>query len=101
MGIGLSRICWNDLCGTTSKCFTRFFARFSGKVDEYLYIALDSIDCVDFINDLGMDSIMFITLVVEIETRFDITIPDHLLSMEHFNTIDAAVDIVSKLSLNN
>jgi len=64
-------------------------------------IALDSIDCVDFINDLGMDSIMFITLVVEIETRFDITIPDHLLSMEHFNTIDAAVDIVSKLSLNN
>lgn len=55
----------------------------------------------NLVDDFGLNSIMFITLIVEIEDDFDITIPDQLLSVEHFNTIDAAVDIVSKLSLNN
>ena len=56
------------------------------------------IEYVDFVDDLGMDSLTFITLIVEIETKFDITIPDELLFMENFrcleNIVKVAVDLL-------
>lgn len=39
----------------------------------------DILEYVDFSDDLGMDSITFITLIVEIEAVYDITVPDDLL----------------------
>lgn len=52
------------------------------------------IEYINLINDLGMDSITFITLIVDIESSFDITIPDDLLRMENFQKIDDVVRIV-------
>ena len=56
----------------------------------------ESVANVDLISDLGMDSIQFISLVVEIEQYFHITIPDEKLSMENFRTVEAIVNIISQ-----
>ena len=52
------------------------------------------IDYVDLINNLEMDSITFITMIVEIETRFGIIIQDDLLFMENFKNINCIVQII-------
>lgn len=57
---------------------------------------MDLIEYVDFYDDLGMDSITFITLVVEIEACFKITIPDDMLLMDYFNNINSTIDIIEK-----
>lgn len=54
----------------------------------------DLIEYVDFVDDLGMDSINFITLIVEIEDCFEILVPDDLLMIENFKNVDDVVKIV-------
>ena len=46
---------------------------------------------LDLIIDLGMDSILFMTLLIEIEQKFDITIPDEKINMNNFRTIENLV----------
>lgn len=58
---------------------------------------VDMIEYVDLIDDLGMDSITFISLIVEIESLFNIQIPDEFLLMDNFKTVDDAVRIVAEL----
>ena len=53
------------------------------------------IEYADFIEDIGMDSITFITLIVEIETVFDITITDDILLMENFRDLNKIIDIIN------
>ena len=48
----------------------------------------DLLEHVDFIDDLGMDSITFIALIVEIEECFEIVIPDDMLLPENFKCVD-------------
>jgi len=52
------------------------------------------IEYVDLIDDLGMDSLTFISMVVEIEAHFDMTIHDDMLSIDNFKTIDSIVRII-------
>ena len=54
------------------------------------------LEYVDLVNDIGMDSIMFITLVVEIENTFNITVPDNLLTIDKFRDIGSIVCIISE-----
>ena len=54
----------------------------------------NEINSVDFINDWGMDSIMFISLIVAIEDCFEISIPDDLLHMRCFNNIENISSII-------
>lgn len=54
----------------------------------------DIIEYIDLIDDAGMDSITFISIVVEIEAKFDIMVPDEMLLIENFRKIDKIVDIV-------
>lgn len=56
----------------------------------------DLIEYVDLIDDLGMDSMIFLSVIIELETTFDIIIPDDLLLMENFREIDTIVGIVKK-----
>ena len=56
----------------------------------------DLLEYVDFADDLGMDSITFITLIVEIEAAFDITVPDDLLLMDNFKNMDDVVNVVAE-----
>lgn len=52
------------------------------------------IDQTDLMNDFGMDSVIFISVVVEIETHFDIEVSDELLLPENFKCVDNIVKIV-------
>ena len=55
---------------------------------------IDILEYVDLIDDLGMDSITFISIVVEIEAHFDIEVPDEMLVLENFKSVDNIVSIV-------
>ena len=48
----------------------------------------DVLEYVDLIDDLGMDSVTFISMVVEIESIFEIIVPDDMLLMENFRNVD-------------
>ena len=57
---------------------------------------VDIIEYVDLVDDLGMDSMTFISIVVELEAYFEIEIPDELLRLEEFKSIDDIVSVVEK-----
>lgn len=57
---------------------------------------IDIFEYVDLIDDLGMDSITFISIVVETEAHFDIEVPDDVLLLENFRCVDDIVSIVEK-----
>ena len=54
----------------------------------------DLLEYVDFSDDLGMDSITFISIVVEVEDIFGITVPDDMLLMENFRNVDGIIKII-------
>lgn len=61
----------------------------------------DLIEYVDFIDDLGMDSITFISLIVELEVCFSIIIPDDMLLMDNFKNVDDIVEIIVHYATQN
>ena len=54
----------------------------------------DVLEYTDLMDDLGMDSITFISIVVEIEDVFEITVSDDLLLIENFRHVDSIIQIV-------
>lgn len=52
------------------------------------------LEYVDFVDDLGMDSITFITIIVEVEATFDIMVPDDLLLFDNFKNVADVVKVV-------
>lgn len=57
---------------------------------------VDIIEYADLVDDMGMDSITFISLVVEVEARFNIIVPDDMLLMENFRKVDDIVAVVEQ-----
>lgn len=55
---------------------------------------IDIIEYVDLIDDLGMDSITFISIVVEVEAHFGIEVPDDMLLLENFKCVEDIVSII-------
>ena len=55
---------------------------------------IDILEYVDLIDDLGMDSLTFISIVVEVEAHFNIEVPDDLLLLENFKCVDDIISIV-------
>jgi len=53
------------------------------------------IEYSDLVNDVGMDSITFISMVVEIESHFNMEVPDDFLLMEYFKFLDDVVIIIA------
>ena len=51
----------------------------------------------DVNKDLPVDSISYITLLVEIEEKYDICIPDEFLNMNCFRNIESICDIIMKV----
>ena len=51
-------------------------------------IDLELLSHINFVDDIGLDSISFIELIVEIESAFDVEIPDEYLTAEHFDTLE-------------
>ncbi len=54
------------------------------------------IEYADLLEDLGMDSLSFISLVIEIESHFNIMIPDETLLLDNFKCVDGIVAIVNQ-----
>ena len=54
------------------------------------------VEYIDLIDDAGMDSITFISIVVEIEAKFDIIVPDERLVMDNFRNVDIIADLVAQ-----
>lgn len=54
----------------------------------------DVLEYTDLMDDLGMDSITFISIVIEIEDVFEITVSDDLLLIENFRNVDSIIQIV-------
>ena len=57
----------------------------------------DILEYVDLIDDLGMDSINFVSLIIELEAIFDVQIPDEWLLMEKFRTFSQTYYAVNAL----
>ena len=57
-------------------------------------IDTDVLEYVDLIDDFGMDSVNFISLIVELEAEFDIQIPDDMLLLENFKCVDDIVSVI-------
>ena len=57
---------------------------------------LDILEYINLIADIGMDSITFIWIVIAIETKFNITIPDEKLLMDNFERIEDIVTIIEQ-----
>ena len=55
---------------------------------------IDIIEYVDLIDDMGMDSITFISIVVEVEAHFNIEVPDDMLLFENFKCVDDIVSVI-------
>lgn len=56
----------------------------------------DIIEYADMVDDMGMDSITFISIVVELEAKFDITVPDEMLLMDNFKKVEDIVAVVEQ-----
>lgn len=65
------------------------------------YKELELIEYIDLFDDLGINSITFVSLVVEIEVHFNIVIPDYLLLMEYFRNVNDIVLIIESLLIND
>lgn len=60
-------------------------------IDSHI-IGLNNID--DKLTDLGMDSILFIQIVVALEEAFEIEIPDEKLLIPEMDTINKILDVI-------
>ena len=49
------------------------------------------------LTELGMDSIVFIHMIVQIEDQFEIEIPDEYLILNKLNTISKIAEIICQL----
>lgn len=56
---------------------------------------LDAKQREEDLSTLGMDSITFIRVVVALEEKFDIEIPDEYLLLTEMNTISKMTDVIS------
>ena len=57
----------------------------------------DVLEYVDLTDDLGMDSVSFISLIIELEAEFDIQIPDEWLMTDKFQNYSLIYDAVETL----
>ena len=63
---------------------------------------IDQIDTLDLIQDMGMDSITFVSLIVEIEAKFNIAFPDDYLFLEHFSSVEKIISmLINTLKIDN
>ena len=60
-------------------------------------IDTDVLEFVDLIDDLGMDSVNFISLIVELEAEFDIQIPDEWFFVDKFRECSLILSAVEEL----
>jgi acyl carrier protein len=61
-------------------------------VSEEIQVSPDQV-----LYDIGIDSYSIVEMVLFIERRFGVVVPDHLLLPENFKTVNALSEVVIKL----
>ncbi len=59
------------------------------------------LEYVDLVDDLGMDSLSFISVVIEVESKFGVTVPDEMLQMDYFRNTSLIVELVDNIIDSN
>lgn len=68
--------------------------------NDYPDVSLDDFMKLDIFDDLALDSIAFITMIVEIENEFDIEIPNELMGLSDFRKVYQIDSIIRGLLRN-
>lgn len=68
--------------------------------NDYPDVSLDDFMKLDIFDDLALDSIAFITMIVEIENEFDIEIPNELMGLSDFRKVYQIESIIRGLLRN-
>lgn len=55
------------------------------------------LDQIDLLDDLGMDSLSFVSIIIEIEATLDIVVPDEYMLIDNFRKLDSIVNIVQNV----
>lgn len=55
------------------------------------------LDQLDLLEDLGMDSMSFVSIIVELETTLGIIIPDEYMLIDNFRKLDSIVNVVQNV----
>ena len=55
------------------------------------------LDQLDLLEDLGMDSMSFVSIIVELEATFGIIIPDEYMLIDNFRKLDSIVNVVQNV----
>lgn len=58
---------------------------------------ISSLSLQDSLEDEGLDSINFVTLIVMLEDAFDIQIPEDKLEYKNFQTIERILKVIGEL----
>lgn len=53
----------------------------------------------NLVQDLALDSIVFIQIILDIETEFEIEFPDELLTMDSLSSLNTIVSIIESIIL--
>lgn len=64
------------------------------KVFKNNRLTIDSLKGCNLSDDLGMESMIFMEIIIEIEDEFGICIPDELLMIENFVSYENIVRII-------
>ncbi|MBQ5842545.1 MAG: acyl carrier protein [Clostridia bacterium] len=51
----------------------------------------------NLVQDLALDSIVFIQIILDIETEFEIEFPDELLTMDSLSSLNTIVSIIKNI----
>ena len=65
-------------------------------VNTIMETDLNNKNMQDNLQKMGMDSIKFVKIVIELEERFDIEVPDEKLLITEMSTLSQLVAVVSK-----
>ncbi len=76
------------------------------KVNEVLNIVNEIIEGANVdesmisqdLQQLGMDSIAFVKIIIEIEDNYDIEVPDKYLKISDMNTVEKIADVLAELT---
>ncbi|MCI8371884.1 MAG: acyl carrier protein [Lachnospiraceae bacterium] len=64
-------------------------------------ISLDLLQADADLVDLGLDSVVFVQLIVELEEKFQVDVPDEVLFISELNTINKMTQLVENLLGDN
>ncbi len=56
-----------------------------------------SVTCEDTLSEIGLNSIHFISIIVQSEVEFDIEFEDDFLSLDKFTNVSSIVDYILQL----